>query len=83
MLNNNVTSMIFAYRQTGDVHYLNEVDRLMQIVRGHLKDTNNDGFVNFIYKRTEGDSTIAQHIGKDTHVMEEQLMHSWLRGRCF
>jgi len=74
-LNVYVTSMLNMLRVTGDLALLDEIDHLMGLVQGTLRDTNGDGFRNFRYLRTAGGS---KFYGDDRHEMDEVLTHSFL-----
>jgi hypothetical protein len=46
-LNDYVTALLSAPRATGDLKFLDEVDRLLEIARGRLADANGDGFLDW------------------------------------
>ena len=74
-LNVHITTLLSALRVTKDLALLDEVDRLMEMARAELADTNADGFRNFRYlNRTDGSS--ASLYGDDYHEMDEILTHS-------
>jgi hypothetical protein len=78
-----INSLLTAFRVTGDLALLDEVDRLTEHMRAQLRDgwrntldgTNGtrDGFLNWVY-RAGGGSTA--HQGKDLHVFDEMRTHA-------
>ncbi|ADI14274.1 hypothetical protein [Truepera radiovictrix] len=70
-----VTSLLTVLRVTGDLAILDEVDRLMQLAAGELRDYNADGFRNWRYLTLTGADSAA-FIGDDYHEMDEILTHS-------
>lgn len=48
-LNSGISSLLAAFRVTGDLRILDEIDRVMQLARAELKDYNGDGFLNWRY----------------------------------
>jgi len=72
-VNDNVTMLLQAFRYTGDLRLLDDVDKIMQAARSQLKDYNGDGFLNW---RWLHDPNNAQYYGDDWHVMDETLTHS-------
>lgn len=75
-LNVYVTTLLTTLRVTKDLALLDEVDRLMEMVRAELKDYNADGFLNWRYLNTEGDASTKPYIGDDYIVLDEVLVHS-------
>ena len=69
-LNYYVTSLLSVFRLTGDPALLAEVDRLMEIVRARLRDTDGDGYRNLGYLARYGDS--------DFNPKEDSLAHGFL-----
>jgi len=69
-----ITSLLLAFRMTGDLRLLDEVDRLAQLMRAELEDgwrgtrdgTNGkkDGFLNWVNRH----DTAAKYAGKDTQM---------------
>jgi hypothetical protein len=76
--NNYATSLILAYRETGDRDLVRQLDRLMDIAKGKLRDTNGDGYKNWLY-RTKTDSSSRPYLNTDKHVMDEMLTTRWWR----
>lgn len=74
--NNYVTTLLNALRVTKDLALLDEVDRLLEVARAQLADTNADGFLNWRYLNEGGDSDGTDHYGDDYHVMDDILTHS-------
>ncbi|WMT58583.1 hypothetical protein [Truepera radiovictrix] len=75
-LNHYLTSLILAYRTTGDRRLVQQIDTVMNRMRGTLRDTTGDGFRNWRYLMRNPDPGGRQHVGRDTHEMEEILAHS-------
>lgn len=50
MLQAYIHSLLSAFRVTGDLRLLDEVDRLGQLMRSKLSDTNGDGYLNWVDK---------------------------------
>lgn len=79
-LNTHITSLLHAFRMTGDLRLLDEIDRLAQIMRSKLKDWSilvlngttyqADGYLNWLYFYDAG------YEGTDIHQMDEMLSHS-------
>jgi hypothetical protein len=79
-LNTYITSLLHAFRVTGDLRILDEIDRLAQIMRTKLKDSSiltvggsspkSDGYLNWIYNRDN------EYKGTDVHEMDDMLTHS-------
>jgi hypothetical protein len=79
-LNTYITSLLHAFRATGDLRILDEIDRLTQIMRSKLKDSSiltvggsspkSDGYLNWIYNRDN------EYKGTDVHEMDDMLTHS-------
>lgn len=62
-----------AFRATGDVRLLDEMDRLMEIARTTLSDSNGDGYLNWVWTQ---DPTETVHYGTDLHEMDDIFTHS-------
>ncbi len=71
-LNLYVTSLLTALRVTGDLTFLDEADRLMEMARLELADYNGDGFRNWRYLQQPCGSLCND----DYHEMDEILAHS-------
>jgi hypothetical protein len=76
-INQHMNALLTAFRATGDLKILDEVDRLAQIMRAQLFDgdcdgSNKDGFLNWRYRR-HPDSV---HWCRDIHEMDEMLTHA-------
>ena len=69
-LNHYVTSLLTVFRVTGDRTLLEEVDRVMEIARGGLRDTDGDGFRNWAY--------LARYDQNDFNHKEDSLAHGFL-----
>ena len=76
-LNQHMLGLFTAFRATGDLKILDEIDVLAELMRAELYDgwCNNlggkDGYLNWRYMRNEGSTWYC----KDIHVMEEMLTH--------
>ena len=81
-LNMNLTSVMLAYRETGDRDLVRHIDKMMDIARGKLRDTNGDGYKNWLHK-TRTDSSSNKHLGKDTHEMNEILTHGFVASMAY
>jgi len=73
-LNLYITALLSAFRATGDLALLDEVDRLMELARAQLADYNGDGYLNWRYLF----GTESIYYGQDTHSMDEMLTHSFI-----
>jgi hypothetical protein len=71
-LNFRITSQLTAFRATGDLRLLDEIDRVMQVARGQLKDYNRDGYVNWRQLNKNGNK---KYYNNDYHNMNEMLTH--------
>lgn len=81
-LNTHITSLLHAFRMTGDLRLLDEIDRLTEIMRSKLKDWSilvkygttyeADGYLNWLYFYDAG------YEGTDVHQMDEMLSHSMI-----
>lgn len=69
-LNYYVTSLLTVFRLTGDQALLNEVDRVMEVARSRLKDTDGDGFRNWNY--------LLEYGGDDFNLKEDSLSHGFI-----
>lgn len=70
-----VTALSLALRATGDPALVEEICRLFQVVRGALKDTNGDGFLNLtLQNRCDTGETAEILCWKDTSDLEEALV---------
>ncbi|NLX10375.1 MAG: hypothetical protein GXY36_12025 [Chloroflexi bacterium] len=72
-LNDHITALLTAFRVTGDLALLDEVDRLMELARAQLQDYNNDGYLNW---RWLWDNTQQIYYNTDDHEMDEMLTHA-------
>ncbi|MBN2305123.1 MAG: hypothetical protein JXQ72_11630 [Anaerolineae bacterium] len=70
-----ITALSMALRATGDPVLVEEVYRLFEIMRGALKDTNDDGYLNLTLQ-TGCDSTgeVDAYCGTDYKAVEETLL---------
>lgn len=69
-LNYYVTSLLSVFRVTGDPALLAEVDRVLEIVRSRLRDTDGDGYRNLYYLTVYGPD--------DFNPKEDSLAHGFL-----
>lgn len=80
-LNTHVNALLTAFRLTGDLLLLDEVDRLAQHMRSTLDDAWNgpaafdrdgiDGYLNWTWRQSH-----PLHSGRDLHVTDEMRAHS-------
>ena len=82
-LNNHVTTMILAYRETGDRDIVRHLDEVMNIAKGKLGDSNRDGFKNWTYKKKDGDHTTKKFVGTDLIALDEMLTHSMVAAAAY
>lgn len=78
-LNLHVTAMLTALRVTGDLRFLDEVDRVMELARRELKDYNNDGYLNWRWLY-DPSSVLC---GNDHHKMDEMLAHTTVAAAAY
>ena len=81
-LNTHVNALLTAFRVTGDLALLDEVDRLAQHMRAKLEDTwtrgatrdsgSVDGYLNWVWDRDHSD----EHRGRDIHEIDEMRTHA-------
>lgn len=81
-LNTHVTALLSAFRVTGDLALLDEVDRLAQHMRAQLDDRwygaaalepgSTDGYLNWVWRQ----STSEAHRGRDLHEVDEMRTHA-------
>ena len=71
-LNVYVTSLLTSLRVTGDLAFLDEADRLMELARSKLADYNGDGFMNWRYLNPSNPGIYGDDYGE----MDEILAHS-------
>ena len=71
-LNVYITSLLTALRVTGDLTFLDEADRLIELARLELADYNGDGFRNWRYLH----QPCGNLCNDDYHQMDEILTHS-------
>lgn len=81
-LHTHLSSLLNAFRVTGDLSLLDEVDRLAEHMRSKLRDGwrstldgtsgTRDGYLNWVHRY--GDSTA--HQGKDLHLFNEMRTHA-------
>ncbi|ADI14457.1 hypothetical protein [Truepera radiovictrix] len=69
-LNFYVTSLLSLFRVTGDAALLQEVDRVMELARAQLADTNGDGYRNWRWLKRIDSS--------DFNLKEESLAHGFI-----
>jgi len=46
-MQSSLTALLTLFRVTGDIELLEEIDRLMEIAKGRLNDSDGDGFRNW------------------------------------
>ena len=67
-----INSLLAAFRVTGDLRLLDEVDRLGQLMRSKLADTNGDGYLNWVDKWSDN----SKFRGKDTQMAFDLKAHA-------
>ena len=65
-----VTALLSVFRMTGDRALLEEVDRVMELARAQLADTNGDGWRNF--------KSLASVTSTDFNLKEDDLSHAFI-----
>ena len=81
-LNNNLTTVMLAYRETGDRDLVRHINDIMNIAKGKLRDTNGDGYRNWLYL-TKTDASSEPFLGTDKHVMDEMMTHSLVAAAAY
>ncbi len=82
-LHTHVQFLLHAFRVTGDLRLLDEVDKIVEIMRDQLHDSwrgvlsgstapGKDGFVNWVWRYSSGD----EYVGKDTNKLDEMKTHA-------
>lgn len=80
-LNAHITALLTAFRVTGDLAILDEIDRILEIARAQLADTNGDGYLNWRWLRVGEEDN--GHYGKDVHDMDEMLTHTLVAAAAY
>jgi hypothetical protein len=83
-VNNHLVALFTAFRVTGDLALLDEIDRLAQHMRAELEDAWHgvaslergavDGYLNWVWDQDESD----EHKGRDLHEIDEMRTHSMI-----
>ncbi len=80
-LHTHVQTLLLAFRATGDLRLLDEIDAITAIMRSKLHDSwrgtadgssQRDGYVNWVWRGSDSGSLA----GKDTHEMDEAKTHA-------
>lgn len=82
-LHTHVQFLLHAFRLTGDLKLLDEIDYIAEIMRGELHDSwrdvregsaapGKDGYLNWVWRYSSGD----QYYGKDDHQLDEIKTHA-------
>lgn len=81
-VNNHMVALFTAFRVTGDLRLLDEIDRLAQHMRAQLDDAwrgrysraegSADGYLNWVWDQDHSD----EHHGRDLHETDEMRTHS-------
>ncbi len=74
-VNEHMTSMTLAYRVTGDPVIAKHLDAVMKIAKGKLRDTNGDGYLNWLYLN-DANAEARLYTGRDDHAMDEMMTHA-------
>jgi len=81
-LNQNLTTVMLAYRETGDRDLVRHIDKIMNIAKDQLADTNGDGYKNWRWLlRNSGEGRL--YYGKDTHAMDEMMTHALVAAAAY
>ncbi|MEX2541115.1 MAG: hypothetical protein WD314_04875 [Trueperaceae bacterium] len=83
LVQTHISSLLLAFRFTGDLALLDRVDELTQLMREQLDDSwrnvasgdrrdGTDGYLNWVW----GQGTSDHHVGKDLHVTDEIRTHA-------
>ena len=67
-----ITSLLLAFRMTGDLRFLDEVDRLAQLMRAELRDSDRDGFLNWVNRYDKN----PEFYNKDTQMAYDLKAHA-------
>ncbi len=83
-VNNHLVALFTAFRVTGDLELLDEIDRLAQHMRAQLDDSWHgaasldrgavDGYLNWVWDQDES----LAHKGRDLHEIDEMRTHSMI-----
>lgn len=81
-INTHISALLMAFRLTGDLALLDEVDRLAQHMRAKLADgwrgasglgsQGRDGYLNWVWRQAPNDV----HFGRDLHATDEMRTHA-------
>lgn len=82
-LHTHVEFLLHAFRATGDLKLLDEIDYIVEIMRDQLHDSwrdvkegsaepGTDGYLNWVWRA----GTADQYYGKDTHQLDEMKTHA-------
>jgi hypothetical protein len=81
-LNLHMQNLLMAFRVTGDLRLLDEIDRIGRIMESKLADAwsngTKDGFRNWRWLNSSG-----TFYGKDTHVMDEMMTHAGVAAMAY
>lgn len=85
-LNMHNTALLTAFRVTGDLRLLDEIDRSMQFMRGKLKDAwldgTRDGYLNWLYLHSNNKK--HKGYGKDTRgALDDVLTHAHVAAMAY
>ena len=81
-VNEHMTSMMLAYRETGDPVIAKHINTVMGIAKSKLRDTNGDGYKNWTYQNTEN-AEARRYYGTDLHVMDEMMTHAMVASMAY
>ncbi len=82
-LHTHVEFLLHAFRATGDLKLLDEIDYIVELMRGELHDSwrdvregsaapGTDGYLNWVWRASGADG----YYGKDTHQLDEMKTHA-------
>ena len=81
-VNEHMTSMMLAYRETGDPVIAKHINTVMNIAKSKLRDTNGDGYLNWLYLNDEN-AEARLYYGRDDHQMDEMMTHAMVASMAY
>ena len=82
-VNEHMTSMMLAYRETGDPVIAEHINTVMNIAKSKLRDTNGDGYLNWLYLKENAEASSVPFVGTDLHVMDEMMTHAMVASMAY
>ncbi len=81
-VNEHMTSMMLAYRETGDPVIAKHINTVMYIAKSKLRDTNGDGYLNWLYLNDKN-AEARLYYGRDDHQMDEMMTHAMVASMAY